>query len=79
MRIMTRGAVDVLGSWRRKARTSSHSTLLTRLLFDPNSLITNVPVALDEIASILLRVGVLPYIALPLHIIPIATRGRRRA
>lgn len=78
MRIMTRAAVDMLGSWRGKTRTSSYSTLFTRLLLDPKSLVANVPIALDEIATILLRVGILP-ISLPLHIIPITTRSRRRA
>lgn len=78
VRIMTGGAVDVLGSWQGKARTSSHSTLFTRLLLDPNSLVANVPLALDEIASLCWRVAVRSSIALPLHIIPITTRSRRR-
>ena len=74
MGMMTRATVDML----RKTRTVSHTTLLTRLLLDPDSLVAHVSVTVDKIAGFWWRVTVRPSIAFPLHIVPIASRSRRR-
>jgi hypothetical protein len=78
VRVVTSGAVHMLGSRRRKTRTSPHSALLTRFLLDSNPPVAYVPVVVDEIASISWRMTVRPSIAFPLHIVSVASRSRRR-